>query len=955
MRISEFAKPVVVAAALLLAGLTSPLPGQPATGARSGVWAHDQFRSAPDARVTWGRLENGFRYALLPHHGVAGRVAMRLLVLSGSLDETESELGMAHFLEHLSFRSSRRLSAEDKVAFFQRLGMEAGSDVNAVTTFDYTEYMLDFRENSADLLRGGLLLFSDIAGGVTFIPAEIDKERGVILSEMRGRSGLAEKQTFASYGVLFKGLRFPGRMPIGTEESVRSFTAEQFQRFYARCYRPDLMVLIASGDFEPADFSKLVAEYFSPIPRPTTPVPVRDEGRLDSTRALRADIYRASTLGAVTAIVGCVSPPLARAGLREAEIEDTRRSFAMDLFSERLRTATDGSGSAGYENMLGNEFAYATASMPGAAWQIGVGVIDDLVRFTHQRGFEQREIDTIKRRYLTLADHMLDQRDTLDPAFLCQSLTDSITENSVYAGFEQHYRWLEEAVAKITPREVQQSFQALWDPERMAFHLAGEMDLEGGGAEIVKQVLADRRSGMRHFRPDTRKESTFAVKQWGQPTAVVERSAVPELNAQLVRFGNNVRLNFVPSRTEPGLVYAVVRVGSGLLEMPGDRPALKEFGLQTLLASGTTHFTTEQIGDIIEDRLLAFSLDVDDHDAFSFRGTMGTEKLETFLGLVTEYLYRPLFETMTHREERMKAFINRGMSTLGMQEGMRKLDDYLFRGDPRFTWGTPNDYIGLSTVDVRDWLQEPLAHGYVEATIVGDFSEENLLRIAARTLGSLPRRAENKSLLLKPKPVAVTAPAGFQRIEFVGEQHLAGVFGTWPVVGALSTRDRAALHVLTKALEERINAQIRNELGLAYSPDTEFSVFDGFGPLAVIQANVDCAPSEATRIAGLVEEIAAQISVEGVSEGEFIGARGILKGQLHDAFLDDSFLVAMLMRAQEQPDSVQQALELRHGLIETVTIDEVNAWAKKILPASNSRTAAVVPKPFIGIFQPSGP
>jgi hypothetical protein len=60
--------------------------------------------------------------------------------------------------------------------------------------------------------------------------------------------------------------------------------------------------------------------------------------------------------------------------------------------------------------------------------------------------------------------------------------------------------------------------------------------------------------------------------------------------------------------------------------------------------------------------------------------------------------------------------------------------------------------------------------------------------------------------------------------------------------------------------------------------------------------------------------------------------------------------LAALVRAQEQPESINELIKLKNGLIDDITIEEVNKWASRILPASNSRTAAIVPKEFIGIF-----
>jgi len=178
---------------LLSALLAAASPAAPA-GPRSGRWAHETPRSlSPDPAVTWGRLENGFRYALLPHAGVPGRVTMQWVVLAGSLDEGPKERGIAHYVEHLAFGGTANFPADRMVDLFQRLGVEYGSDVNAITTFDHTAYRLDFRENDAALLGEGLRLFRDFGDALAFEPVAIERERRVVLAELRNRDTLMDR------------------------------------------------------------------------------------------------------------------------------------------------------------------------------------------------------------------------------------------------------------------------------------------------------------------------------------------------------------------------------------------------------------------------------------------------------------------------------------------------------------------------------------------------------------------------------------------------------------------------------------------------------------------------------------------------------------------------------------------------------------------------------------------
>ena len=939
-------------AALWLAPAAFAARAPEPTGPRSGKWAHEIPKSlAPDPGVTWGRLDNGFRYALLPHPGSPGRVTLQLVVLSGSLDERPDELGIAHYTEHMAFGGTTNFLPGRMIQLFQRLGVEYGSDVNAATTFDYTAYRLDFRENNPALLRDGLRLFRDFGDALTFDQTMLDRERRVVLAELRNRDTLSGQQQQASMPVVFRGLKFPERSPGGSEALIGKFTREQFLAFYQRNYRPDLMVLVGAGDFDLAAMTAQVRELFGTLVRPAEPVPLREEGKLDA-RTLRAGIFRVSGVGSAYTEAAVVVPNPVRPDSRDAHVERQRRQFVMEVFAERLRRDGNGMGAeAGYDELLGYGVANASLTVAARGWSEGVLSLDQMVRLTLERGLDPGDVEMLRLRQLKMATHMLDQLPTLDPALLCEALTDAITSHVVFPGFQQKFAWNREWLEKFTPAEAQKVFRSLWVPDTMAFHVSGGLSLDLTPAKVLQAVQNSRRTGIAHVMPRSRRETPFTLPKFSTPTEVAEKRDLPEIGAKLMRFGNNVRLNFVPGRQEPGLVHAVVRVGSGLLEMPGNKPALKEFGLNTLLASGAVHFRPEQLNALIEDRFLQFSFDVSDRDAFTFRGLMAVEQLEVFLGLVADILHAPQFNSYVHSDQRLQAAMGRAAGSSGMGEGMRGLTDHLFKGDPRFTWGSPLDYVSMSVVDVRKWMEPSLARGYVEATIAGDVAEEAVVRTMTRTLGSLQPRAEKKTTAVPPKPVVVTADPGFKRIEFVGEQNVGLVVGTWPVTEPLHVRDQAALELLAKILEIRVRGEVREKLGLAYSPSAEFQAYDGFANFSILRAQIDCAPNDTTRVAPLITAIGAEVAAKGVDEGEFIGARGILKSQLKQAFRENSFLVNVLMRAQERPEETEEIVALHGGLMDTIKIEEVNKWAAKVLVATNCRTAAVVPKAFVGMFE----
>lgn len=920
---------------------------------RLGTWAHEESSLQPQSEVVWGQLDNGFRYALMPHDGVPGSATLQLLVLAGAMDEKEDERGLAHFMEHMAFRGNSTFPEAEMVRFFQELGIEFGSDVNAVTAFDYTAYTLDFRDTSMPMLERGLQLFKSFADEVEFDPELIEQERGVILSELRGRDSVGAKGQLDAMQSVFDGLTFIQRSPGGSYESVEALTQQQFESFYRRYYRPDLMILVGAGDFDLTALKTKAEEVFGTLVKPAAPLPERDHGALRGADRLRADTFRISDIGSAQLLMGSVDVSTDEPDSKARRIKGYNQKFAMGLLGERLTRGVRNTpgGAARVEELVGNRAALASVITNPKAWQNNLRALDEVVRAAYVHGFLEEEIEPARTRQLRMVELLADILPQRDPNEITQQLIQSIVNHRVYVGEATELEWRSEWLGDFQATDLQAAYRDIWNLDELVLHMSGELPEEFRASEMITVLAESRKTEPDQVRLSAREERSFEMKPWGEAGDAELMREIPEIGAYLYRLSNGVRVNIISTPYEPGVVHGIARVGSGLLDMPGNKPALKEFGLHTLFASGTAHYLSNDLRKVINSEFLAFDFGVDDHDAFTFQGTTEQAKLDAFLGIVTEFLFRPKFGTYVHRSEKMKATMSRASSASGMQEGMRQLTDHLFEGDARFEWGNFVDYVGLSSTDVRRWLQKPLGEGYVEVSIVGDITVEEALDLAKRTLGTLSPRADEKTIRGTLKPVEVSAPPGFKRIEFVGEDHLAVVMGHWPVVGEMDTRDRAALYLLATLLENQIRQKVRNDLGLAYSPTADFQPYDGFSDFSMLVASIDCASDASTKVARMVEDIAVDLSRRGIDTGEFVGARGILSSQVRRAWRDNQFLMQRVMRAQEQPESVEALIALQGGLIDEITQEEVAAWAKKVLTRRNTYTAAIVPKQFIGIFQ----
>jgi zinc protease len=225
--------------------------------------------TSPELRT--GKLDNGLTYYIRENAEPGNRAELRLVVDVGSVLEDDSQLGLAHFLEHMAFNGTENFAKQELIDFTKSIGMRMGPEINASTSFDETIYMLQVPTSKPEYLTTAFQILDDWATGLTLDPAEIEKERGVVIEEWRLGQGAQTRIRDKQIPVLFKDSRYAQRLPIGTLESLQSFTPEELRRFYDEWYRPELMAVIAVGSFDADEIERLVHEHFDAIPASVNP------------------------------------------------------------------------------------------------------------------------------------------------------------------------------------------------------------------------------------------------------------------------------------------------------------------------------------------------------------------------------------------------------------------------------------------------------------------------------------------------------------------------------------------------------------------------------------------------------------------------------------------------------------------------------------------------------------
>lgn len=405
---SGWARTVLVALFLPILPLAAQAPSAPVADASVVATAPLDAALPFDPAVRRGTLENGLRYYVRRNARPEQRAELRLVVHAGSVLEDDAQRGLAHFAEHMAFNGTARFAKQEIVRYLESVGTRFGADLNAYTSFDETVYELTVPTDSAGVLQQGLEILAEWAHAVTFDSVEVERERPVVIEEWRLGQGAAARLRDRQFPVLFAGSSYAERLPIGTPESLRSFRHEDLRRFYRDWYRPDLMAVIAVGDFDPDSVEHLVRRTFGAIParegppRLTTPVPPGDSTRF----AIASDPEATST---TVSVLWLHEPDSVRT------IADYRRRLVHALYGSMLDARLAEIAQRPDAPFLGASSSYGSLVPARNAYLLGAAATDtgivpalDAILAEAMRvarhGFTEGELERAKRDLLRRAE-----------------------------------------------------------------------------------------------------------------------------------------------------------------------------------------------------------------------------------------------------------------------------------------------------------------------------------------------------------------------------------------------------------------------------------------------------------------------------------------------------------------------------------------------------------------------
>jgi zinc protease len=920
----------------------------PLSALRGADFPHQASDLPADPAIQWGRLDNGLRYALLRNAEPKGRISARLAIKAGSFHEAENQRGLAHFLEHMAFNGSQHFPAANVIEFFQRLGMDFGGDTNASTGFDRTIYQLELPDTKPETLRESLTWFADVANGLLLDPTEIEKERGVILAEKRARDSVGLRTFLAEVDFLVPDTRLPHRLPIGTEEVLRSAQREHFAAYYDAWYRPERMVLVLVGDLDPTAAEPLVREIFGPLTARAPAVPEPRLGSVEPTTAVEARLHTEMEAGGTNVSIQTVVPYAFEPDTAANRLKYLPRSLALRMLNRRLAILAKKEGAPFLSGMVGvteqfDLFRNASIELncqPGQ-WPAALAVAEQELRRALEHGFQPEE----------LAEAVAEMRNNLEQAVrtaptrrspgLAQGIAADLIDDTVSTHPVAERALYEPALAAVTPEACTAALRATWsEAAGRKLFVTGNVQLPDAPQAIAAAFTASAATAV--TPPPKVARAEFAYTDFGPAGKVAKRTVVDDLGATLIEFANGVRLNLKPTDFEAGRIRLNIRVGGGTLTMPSSLAGLSTVAGVAFTPGGLGKHSVDDLQRLLAGKTVGLSFGAGP-DAFGFGGTTNRDdlllQLQLFCAFVTDPGYRP--ESMRQLHKAAEQVYQRLTHT---PDGPFQLEvaSLLAGGDPRFGLPPKDVLLSRNLGELRAWLTPEFTRGPIEIAIVGDFEPEATIAAVARTFGALPPRAAKPDYAAARRISPPATPLA-KEYKIDSEIPKALVRLYWPGTDARDVKLARRLRLLNDVFADRLRVEIREKLAATYSPNAAADLSDTYPGYGWLLAEAIVAPADARAIADAMKKVAADLQAGEVTAEELERARQPILTSLRESSRTNGYwLGSVLAAAQEFPERLDWSRH-RYTDFEAITAAELTALAKQYYQPSKMHEFIVLP------------
>jgi zinc protease len=891
-----------------------------------------------DPKVKIGKLENGLTYYVQSNPKPENKVELRLAINAGSILEDDDQQGLAHFMEHMNFNGTTNFKKNELVDYLQGIGVKFGADLNAYTSFDQTVYILPIPSDDPEKLDKGFQILEDWAFNALLEDEEIDKERGVVLEELRIGKGADERMRLRYLPKMMYGSRYADRLPIGKKEIIENFDYDVIRRYHKDWYRPDLMVVIAVGDLDVETLEAKIIEYFGDVPAAKNP---RERTEYDLPNHEETFISIESDPEASFSNVQIMYKDRENKKATET-VKDFRDNLVRSLFAQMINNRLDELrnspnppfvfGSSYYGGTFArNKNAYQSSAFVDAAKQLEA--LETLLvenERVKRHGFFEGEFERAKKDLIANYERAYKDRDKTESGRIVGSYISNYLDQTPIAGIEWNYNMMMALLPGIKIEEASQLIENYIKEDNRVIILTGpeKEDLKKVTEKEVKDLLA----AVEDMAIDPYKDDEVAeglISNLPKKGSVVDYSINEQLDTKTLLLSNGVKVTYkITDFKNDEVLFDAFRYGGTSLYSDEDYLATANAN-GGLTEAGINGFKLNDINKILSGKIVNVRPSIGGYSE-NISGNATPDALEELFQLT--HLY---FSALNKDDEAFQSFVNKQKAFLGnilsnpQNYFQIELGKFLNEGNPR--------YVSFPTAESWEEADYDLAHQkYMERFsdasgfhfyFVGNLDEKKLADLCETYLASLPSSNKESSYNLQDyRPLT----GNHKKVIKTGTDQKSNVRLIYNGPTDYNSEENLALRSLGEVLTIKLIEKLREEEGGVYGAGAGGSISKIPYGWYRFTISFPCGPENVDKlISAALTELDVLIK-DGPTETDLNKVKESLKLKHKEDLKTNRYWLGLLRGSAYEQKDANNILEFEKN-VENLTIADLQNVAEKYL------------------------
>lgn len=915
-------------------------------------WAQFNEKLPIDSNVRYGKLDNGLTYYIRHNAYPEKRAEFYIAQKVGSMQEEDSQRGLAHFLEHMAFNGTKNYPDKTMLNYLETIGAKFGVNVNAYTSFDETVYNLsDIPVVREGIIDSCLLVLHDWSSFISLQSDEIDNERPVIKEEWRTR-GNAQMRIFEKQlPIIFEGSKYAYRYPIGTMEVVENFDYQTLKDYYHKWYRPDLQAIIIVGDVDVDQVEGKIKAMFADIAKPVNPAertyfPV--ENNEEPIIAVSTDPENTRTMVTLY-IKHDVVPENIRqtqAGYAATLIQSMASRMLSDRLAEISKKA-DAPFAASYA-YDGNYFVSRTKDAWTALAVSKEGMIDatlaTLIRENERVkrfGFTDSEVERAKATLLKNYEDQYNNRNTQKNSSYVREYVSSFTENEPIPGIEYEYNLVKQVLPMLNANVINQyakqiisdknNVVAITGPQKEGLAYPTESEL----LAIYKQVAAE---DITAYAETVSNEPL--ISKMPKAGKVVKIEADKKMNATVWTLSNGMRV--VLKKTDykdDQILMSSIAYGGNSIIADKDIPNIEMVSAVPYIG-GIGNFSSTDLKKALAGKSASVNPSIT-AETQGFSGSSSIKDFETLLQLTYLYFTAPRKDQdaytslMAMVENQLKNRLSDPSAIFG-----DSISSALYNNHPRMKAFNLEDFKKLDYDRVIEIYKEIYANpGSFVFTFVGTVNEQTMKPLVEQYLASLP--AGNKNATYVDHNCVIAKGHKVKRFEQAMETPKVSVYDVYSGTLKNDQKTKVELSALKQILDIVYVETIREKEGGTYGVSVSSNISRVPMGQTTLAMNFDTNKEKVDHLNPLIDKEVKSIAHDGPRAEDFQKVKEyMLKKYQEDIRTNEFWSRVLSSYFFYKEDNYSTYLNTLNAL----SPQDVKAVTKALLDQNNTTQIIMLPK-----------